>query len=580
MTVYRFVVEITLTVDADGGTETFYFSAGGKKAGFRTKPTDTPANKWVEPRVLSLGKLRRELFTGARVTGAIRPAGATLVLNNEDGGLDPWLDYGVSGSRVVYRWGPDGGAYPADYEIVQLCYIQAFKLPDLNRVEVALRDRSYLLDKPLVTATFTGAGGLEGTGVASKKKQWVSGDPGYFPPILVDVTKQIYFIQETGPGALASFFQLFEGGVEITRGTNYISEAEILGTEPSPGTCRFWFGSTDATPTGPVYVRLGTPPILELRVYALGYQSTGQAWTFDALCRRAGLADVVDIAGFVGARLVDDDSTYLQVMEAACVERQQFFGFDRLDTFRAGSLLDPVEAESSYTFTFDNAGGFARQPVSGMEAPVWQVTLNAGKTFPCQFADAASDTMKDYLSRDPWWTSFTGSSAATLTANPGAITVELETQNRDIQNTFSQTTFINRFLGLFGGRRDFLTVSAKEFSLAVLQIELHDTVTVRIPRLQCTAGRLFRVVTIDINWDTPEVTFGLWGGTAGDGGGIDTGGSGGTEVTDPIAIRSEAGIDLLTEAGEVLLIETSYEFLQTETDSPLLTEGSAPLILE
>lgn len=576
----RFVVQLTLTVDADGGTQDFYYALA-KEGGFRTKPTDTPANEWIAPRVKNLGKLRRELFTGARVTGAVRPALATLYLDNTDGGLDVWLGYGISGSKVIYWWGDDGAAFPAGYEPVQIMYIKGLQLPDLDQALVQLRDRSYLLDTPLVTATFTGGGGLEGTGVASKKKQWVSGDPAFFPPIVINVTDQTYFVHQNGPSTLASYYQIFEGGVEITRGADYSSEAEILSTAPASGQCRFWFGPVvSGTSTGPVYVRLGTPPVYELRCYALGYQADGGQWSFDALCRSAGMSDVTDFAGVVGARLVDDDATYLDVMRDSCIEHQQFFGFDRLDVFRADYLEEPDEDASVYTFTTDNAGGFRREVIPGMEAPVWRVTLNAGKTYSSPYASGASDLMKDYLSRDPWWTSFSGSSAATKLANPGAVSAELETPNRDIQNTFSQTNFINRFLGLFGGRRDFLTLTAKEFTSRVLEIELHDTVIVDMPRFQCSGGRAFRVVTIDIDWSVPAITFGLWGGTPGDGGGIDTGGSSGSTASDPVAIRSELGVDLYSELGEVLLIESELEYLQSEIDSPLLTEGSALLLLE
>lgn len=567
----RFVVKLTLTVNDDGTTADFYYSTHG----FRTLPTDTPANTWVEPRILNLGKLRRELFSGARLTGAVRPSGATLRLNNDDGGLDAWIDYGISGSQAVYYWGEIGAAFPDDYEIVQILYIQSFKL-DFSEVAVGLRDRLYLLDKPVVTSTFLGTGGIEGTGVASKKKQWVAEDPGYFPPIVVDVTKQIYFVQDTGPGSLSSFFQCFEGGVEISRDTDYASEAALTSaTDPDPGTCKFWFGPSG---DGPVYVRLGTPPTYEIRIFGLGYQADDTSWSFAALCRRAGLDDVTGSAGVVGARLVDDDSTYLEVMEASSAKYVQFFGFGRLDVFTVGSLAEPDEATSEHTFTVDNARDFRREAPSGMEAPVWQVTMNAGKTWPTQFQDAASDTMKDYLSRDPWWTSFTGSSSATLLANPGAIAAEVSTPNRDIQNTFAQTNFINRYLSLFGGRRDFMVLKSTKFTSAMLAIDLHDTVEVQIPRMQCDNGRFFRVVTIDIDWSVPEITFGLWGGTPGDGGGIDTGD--GETTSDPMAIQSELGVDLYTEDGEVILIESELVYLQTEIDSPLLTEGSALILLE
>ena len=168
----RFVAEITLTVDGAGTTQTFYFATSG----FATKPSDTPANTYIAPRLQSAGTLRRELFSGTRVAGVVRPSFGELLLFNGDGALDAWIGYGVSGGKVTVRMGDEDAAYPGGYTTVYVAYAQQL-IANFDTIQVVLRDRINLLDQPIVTAQFTGAGGLEGTtGVAGKLKQWVSSD--------------------------------------------------------------------------------------------------------------------------------------------------------------------------------------------------------------------------------------------------------------------------------------------------------------------------------------------------------------------------------------------------------------------
>ena len=112
--------------------------------------------------------------------------------------------------------------------------------------------------------------------MAGKLKQWVSSDPGYFPPILVDAALQLYFVQSTSPGGTMASFGVFEGALEITRSTNYPDAATCLSTSPAAGQSRFWFGAGNA---GPVYFRLGSVPQYDLRVRGLGYSPSGAAWT-------------------------------------------------------------------------------------------------------------------------------------------------------------------------------------------------------------------------------------------------------------------------------------------------------------
>lgn len=581
----RFVVEITLTTDAEGGTTTFYYGTIGNT----TRSGDTPASTHISGRVKSAGRLRREMFDGARAAGAVRPNFGEIVLLNHDGALDAWLDYGVAGGRVVVRMGDVDGAYPGDYTTVYIAYAHSLVL-DFDLVRVRLRDRLQLFDRPLATG-FAGTGGLEGSGGVSGVKQWVSETPPLFPPLLIDASKQIYFVQQNSTEAVDSDVAIFEGGVEIPRGADYASEAELLSTEPDEGECRFYFGpengvsfSYGTVKTGPVYVRLHGSPSYPLRVSSNGGFGSGIGYiTFHYLAQYVGVSesdiDLTRSAGFIGGLVIDDERTILDIINEACKVPVQWFGFTRLDTFRTDFLRDPSDDESVYTFTRANSSGWRRIPPEGEDAPVYQVTMRVGKAYPAEYAPAASSVYKDYLSRE-WWFTATGEAADTLAANPGAIPSSVQTQCKAFSSQASADVQMARYFGLYGGRRDFfqLTVPLKAETLA---IELDDVVTMQdSARFGMSSGRLFRVITQEIDCQSRTISFGLWGGS----GGVYTGAGGDAPSTsgasDPYVIQDEDGEFLRTESGLVLLIETTASLIQREDDAPILTQTSAAMLTE
>lgn len=497
----RIVAEITLTVDAGGTTQTFYMGTSG----YATKPTDTPANTYIAPRIKSVGSFRRELFSGSRVTGAVRPSFGEIVLMNNDGGLDAWMGYAISGAKVTVRIGDENAAYPAGYTTVYVAYAQHL-IADFDQIRLRLRDRLNLLEQPLVTAQFTGAGGLEGSAdMASKLKQWVSQDPGFFPPILIDSTKQLYFVQSTGTGGLASFFKVYEGALEITRGANYPDAATCISTSPAAGQARFWFGVGE---DGPVYVRLGSVPQYDVRVYGHGYQASGSTWTFAAVAALAGVTGGTG-GGVVSSLLVDDNSTYLQVLEDSCTSYNYYFGMTRLDAFVSGTLAAPG-VSPAYTFTQHNAKGWSRTPVQDMDAPVWSVSVSNGECWPSNLVSAATATNKDYMSRTPWQFSFSRQDAAVKLANPGAVAATVEIKGRIFVSAFSQGIFLDAYMALYGVRRDFYTCTVP-LDATTIALELHDTVQIKLPRFGLSAGKNMRIITQQIDADKREITYGMWG---------------------------------------------------------------------
>lgn len=594
MTEKTFVVEITPVIDTAGNTQTFLF---GTQA-FATGPTDTPANTPVRPYLKNPGALRRELFSGARVTGAINPSYGNIVLANvastEDaaGDLDDWLNYGLSGSKVIVRYGTIGDAYPDNWTIVYIAYAQSF-VADLNEITIRLRDRLQLFDRPIVSSGFNGSGGLEGTVSATKKKQFVAGICEFIPAILIDEQKQIYFVQSTAPYIydLTTRFLVYDNGIPIAKQSNYTSASTLLDIAPGEGFCRFYFGNgsgyailngqflpgrgfvypADVLGTtrrwparnGPVYFRLGSPPAGDIRVSTFGAPddtdyAKGGAIVHIGLFSAATFATRVDIpladidasaqTLFISGRFVADNLTYLDVLADQCLANQGWFGFTRLDKFRAGLLKDPVDAPSTslYEFTLANIQNLRREPINGMEAPVWKLSVTAGQTYPSQVANGASSSVKDYLTREVW-NSFQGVSTEALKLNPGAIATTLDIKGRDFFSQQGILNFLNRYFLLFGGRRDFFTFTTP-MTDEVLALELHDVVTLKIPRFGLSAGKKFRIVGIEIqcaNSKGPTVKLTLWGGDKG----VLTGYDGGPDsrpteeqtLIDPLIFQEQMG---------------------------------------
>lgn len=564
----RFVLAVSPVVADDGSTALHLFSSDH----WTTAPTDTPPNAPVRGLLRNPGTLRRELFSGARVTGAITPSYGNVVLANPApdaagaGELDEWVDYGLAGADVTLYWGPVGGAFPAAYTVVYVAKCHSF-VADTGELTIRLRDDLQLLDQPVVTAGFAGTGGIEGTGAVAKRRQFVAGDPGLIEPILVDAVKQIYFVQSTGtgglhdawktnPGAEINAFDVFINGVEVTRSaSNYASADEMLASSPDPGHVKFWFGPDSAmvfgAKDGPVYFRLSGDAASiagDVRVWAYGAPSDadaarlGVAWgSFFAplFALRAGVSRsrLDGSSGLVvQSRLVDDDSTYLDVLADAALSYQGWFGFDRLGTFRSGYLLDPAstspywgitdgvitapvpaaDSVSVYTFTERQmTGQLRREPPSGMEVPVWTVSGTAGDTWPSQVAGGASDELRDYCTRKVG-ASFSGAASATKLRDPGAIAATVKMRGRVLQNSFSIRLWLERYLALYGGRRHFFSFTVP-LSDDVLALDLHDCVTLQHRRFGCAAGVKARIVsiTIDCAANVPSMRFVLWAGTPG-----------------------------------------------------------------
>ncbi len=173
-----FVAEMTAAIDDAGTLATFYATDG---IGWVTGASDTPSDTHVQPTLTNPGTYRRELFSGNRPYGAVRPSFGAATLTNLDGRYDDWKFHGFDGRRYTVYAGLEGAAFPSAWIVVFRATIQQCDV-DFREVRLKLRDDLDLLDKSILIETFAGTGGVEGNAsMAGVPKVRTIGDPFWHP---------------------------------------------------------------------------------------------------------------------------------------------------------------------------------------------------------------------------------------------------------------------------------------------------------------------------------------------------------------------------------------------------------------
>lgn len=495
-----FVAEITMAVDAAGTLETHLACSG---EGFATRPTDTPANVAVPPTLIDPGSLRREMFSGDRVFGAVRPAFGEVVLYNSDGRYDAWEHHGFDGRDFVLRWGPVGGAYPADFTTVVICTVDGITLTEAN-ASLRLRDSSQLLDKPFLKDAFTGVstpeGGAAMKGVPKRRTIGTAAWAGPAPEVLVGASLGTLFHVSTG-GLLGSILA-WDNGNQIYQ-ENYASNFWDSSPFPSPGT--FWVTVLN----GNIYMRTGTRIFGDLRVYLQTTQADGSLWNMQAIVSETGYTGT-----YIGTQIpritgcfADSSITYARILDDAASFAGMWYGFDRLGRFVSKTFEAP-SGTPLLTLSRSNCISVKRSPVPGMETPMHQLSVNSIQTWKSNYT-SPGDYLRERFQADQWLRRFSDSDPDVLLKHKAARNVPLDLLvGPDLPSEFS--AMYDRYKSLFGVERSLITavVPLSEESMAV---DLSDVVKVQWPRFNLSGGRLFRVVSVRYALRERQIEFALWG---------------------------------------------------------------------
>lgn len=490
MTGYRYVVEITAAVDSSGTEQTFYVGS----TGFTTLPTDTPAGTAIPPHLLNPGNYERSLFTGKRTFGAVSGNYGEVVIANHNGQYDGWIDYGFDGRRFRLYYGPENAAYPSGYTLVLQCTMLSADF-GLDAVRIKLRDRLSLLDKPVIGEFFSGTGGVEGSeDQAGSPKPRLFGYTWFIPMVLLDYGLQLYFVHQSAPFMPASVPTVYDGGVELARGSNYSDVSDMLDNAPDDGEYR-------CLTSGPTYVRLSSVP-----VYTVFANSNGGSFNSTQAAIEAGVDDAAGAPAFAitNAYVSDAGTTWLQMLNEHALPYLYTFGFNRLDQWQSTAFAAP-SGSPKYVFTQHNCISMTRQSPEGSQVPAYRVHAQSDRAWidkPTLAPYAPLDTYQ-WLERK-YKTDLAVANSATLTKHKLAESVELES------SAYMGATQLNNYLSLFGTRRDQLLVEAK-FTPELLALDLNDVVQVKWPRFGYAAGKLFRVIAQRFDFSTNRFQLTIWG---------------------------------------------------------------------
>lgn len=135
--------------------------------GFTSKPGDSPSNTVYEPRIADEGfSFSRDITSGKRLRGVIRPNIGTLDLLSGETGTQPFLDsvadFVWNGRNVTIEVGGEDFSL-ADFETIFTGRSDGISEFTEELLSITLRDPLNQLDKPLQDRTFGGTGDLDGT---------------------------------------------------------------------------------------------------------------------------------------------------------------------------------------------------------------------------------------------------------------------------------------------------------------------------------------------------------------------------------------------------------------------------------
>ena len=494
-----FVAEITVAVDDVGTLQTHYACSG---EGFATRPGDTPAHTVIPPTLLDPGSLRREMFSGDKPFGAVRPAFGEVSLYNGDGRYDGWEHYGFDGRDFVLRWGPLAGAYPADFVTVVICTVEGITLTE-TEARLKLRDNTQLLDKSFLKDAFDGSSVAEGIGgLAGQAKPRYINAPrwcGPQPHFLATTFGGVIFFVTAGKGMVT---RVWDNGNELQH-SNVSGDFWGHGNDPAPG--NYWYQSFQ----GGVYLRLGTKEVGDLRVYASGSQANGLAWTMQALLAEIGYTGPVlgtPISEF-GTVVADPGITYARIFDDAAAAAGMWYGFDRLGRF-VSKVFDAPSGAPLMTLHRGNCTSIKRSPVQGMEVPLYQMTANVTQTWKSNYT-APTNYARANFDADQWLARYSYSDDSVRVKHPSARSLKMDMLIGP-RGEVEWQQMCARYMTMFGVDRSTITATVA-LTPEMLDIDLGDCVRVQWPRFNLAAGRLFRVIALRYALRARQLEIVLWG---------------------------------------------------------------------
>ena len=389
------LVELTAAVDAVGTLKTFYLS----DENFVTAPTDTPADVAFDAALLDPGSIGINAFGDGRTGGGTKLEIGEMIIANNDGTFDDWLNYSFDGRPAVIRYG-QGGPYPASFQTILTCTVDAVEA-SFKQIVVRLRDKQYLFTQQLLSNRYGGTNvlpdGVDGTAadLKDKVKPRVFGSVLNITPAFVNTSKLTYQVND---GLVADIPAVYDRGVALTRGADFNTIAALQASTPAAAsyvTCL----AEGLFRLGSAFAGLITADVVE----RAAPRTVGQTLRSIAMLAGVPPSDVssadVDALDVVNPALIgiyiNGTDTFQAVMDQVALSIGAYYGFDANGMLRMGVLTEPTGAEAVTIYPYDILSDVSRRSPKDNGREVWSVTNNYGRVWTVQASDLAGSVQPD-----------------------------------------------------------------------------------------------------------------------------------------------------------------------------------------
>lgn len=524
-----YVVEVSAAIDDAGTTQTFLFAGEG----WATLPTDTPANTLVQARLDQPGNFRRELFSGNRTIGAVRPSFGECTLINTDGALDDFARYGFDGRDFILRYGPVGAPYPSGFTTLLRATLRGATF-DMARVRLIIRDRMELLDRPLSQTTFAGTGGSEGTSeLTGKRKPLAFGRLRSVRPQPINQASLAYSVGLPATGTWAHAIYVTDGqGAGLTPawsqspnplGSYATTAAELMAASINPGA--YW------TCPSLGLLRVGSQPAIDLTCSVVT-TAAGEVWNgtgianvgtlLSQMATTAGITAISsgDVAAVDAVRSaiygyhIDGDETALSAMGNLASGAFVWFGIGADDTLRMGALTPPSGSPTLELRAHDITaierldGGDSNRLV-----PVWRATAQCSHNNATQtaFAGSCPEWYRSWCRSE--WPGQVVATNTIKTKHPYADEMTVDVYGGELTGVTPNVDggAAALAMALYGVDRELISVTMPLRPEVFVAAQIGAVVYLRFPRYGWSGGKLFRVVATDANFSTAKLVLTLWG---------------------------------------------------------------------
>ncbi|MCK9621988.1 MAG: hypothetical protein M0R47_15820 [Methylobacter sp.] len=502
-----YTVEVTIYDPLYASEITYYFSSSN----FVTKPADTPANTAFEPRVLDAGSVGIHLYSDGKTGGRSQLEIGEVVLTGTDDFFDGWQIFGADGRNVIIRYGDDTSAYPSGFKTIFYGTMDGIEYT-FDSAVIRLKDKTYLLESPLITTTYGGTNslpnGIDGTAddIKGDVKPKFFGSIFNAEPVLVNTSKLIYQINNGNFNTVSAVY--VRGNAVTYSGTNRANNSAMQTTAPAAGTYD--------TCSSEGLIRLGTAPdgLVTMDVYrgaTAANRTTAQIMSTIAsnMGITAYAADVTALDAInsnVIGLYVNDTRSASDALDEVAQSIGAYYYFDHVGQFRMGQLTDPyVKSPVDYLYDYDMID-IKRVNSRDINIPAYRIVYNYLLNETVQTTDiagAVTAARKSWLARK--YRTVISEDTAVLT---WYLTSKPYQVNSRLTVASEAATEAARLLALHSAGNCIIEVT---IDIDRFNYNLMDTISVTYNKLGLAGGPSFSLIGYTLSSSDNTAILSLWG---------------------------------------------------------------------